>query len=150
MARFLPHAVDVVAIPRSLADTAGLDRSHRGPTFYMSSDLLEVPSEVNEALALVRENRVRLEATMGASNKFDSKHSAAAGALAQAVKALSTEARLWAAQLTEKAGRATPEQRTQAALQHLAALPDGTRLGAYRRLVELEAANTRPVPIVIQ
>lgn len=115
-----------------------------------SPDLLEVPAELNEALATVRENRVRLEKAMEGKLSFDAKHAAAAGSLASAVKALSTEARLWAAQLAETAGRATPEQRTAAALQHLAALPDGTRLDAYRRLVEREAGNMRPIELVLK
>jgi hypothetical protein len=108
-------------------------------------DILEVPSEIAEGIAVVRENRVRLEADMAkGSPSFNQKHAAAAGALASALKALSTEARLWAAQATERAGRATQEQRTQAAIAHLARLPDGTRLDAYRRLVEAEAGNARP------
>lgn len=72
---------------------------------------------------------------------FDAKHSTAANQLAGAVKALSTEARLWETQLHSRAARATPEQRTQAALRHLAGLPQGMRLDAYRQLVELEAKN---------
>jgi hypothetical protein len=111
-------------------------------------DILEVPVEIAEGIAVVRENRVRLEAEMRDGKgglKFQQKHAAAAGALASALKALSTEARLWAAQATERAGKATQEQRTQAAIQHLTRLPDGTRLDAYRQLVELEGANVRPV-----
>lgn len=115
----------------------------------MAQDLLEVPTEVNEALALVRENRARLETEMAAKIAFSQKHSDAAGKLAQAVKALSTEARLWANELTERAGRATPEQRTQAAIQHLAGLPDGVRLDAYRRLAELEGRSIRPVKLEV-
>ncbi len=112
-----------------------------------TDNLLEVPAELNEALALVRENRVRLEKAMEGKLAFDAKHSAAAGSLASAVKALSAEARLWAAQLQERAGKATQEQRTQAAVQHLARLPDGIRLEAYRRLVETEKANLRPLEL---
>jgi hypothetical protein len=107
-------------------------------------DILDVPAEIAEALAVVRENRARLEAEMGASNKFSQKHATAANGLSSALKALSTEARLWAAQATERAGRATQEQRTQAAIQHLSRLPDGTRLEAYRQLVQAEASNIRP------
>lgn len=114
----------------------------------MAHDLLEVPTEVNEALQLVRENRMRLESAMNSeSTKFNSKHADAAGKLALAVKALSTEARLWATELTERAGRATPEQRTQAAIQHLAGLPQGVRLAAYRQLAEREQANVQPIPV---
>lgn len=108
-------------------------------------DILEVPGEIAEGIAVLRENRVRLEAEMAVgSPKFNQKHAAAAGALASGLKQLSTEARLWAAQAAERAGKATQEQRTQAAIQHLARLPDGTRLEAYRRLVELEDGNQRP------
>lgn len=108
-------------------------------------DILEVPGEIAEGIAVVRENRIRLEADMAkGSVSFSQKHAAAAGSLATALKQLSTEARLWAAQATERAGRATQEQRTTAAIQHLARLPDGTRLDAYRQLVELEGANARP------
>lgn len=114
------------------------------------SDLLEVPSEVNDALALVRENRSRLEDAMTKKPGFDGKHADAAGKLAQAVKALSTEARLWADQLTERASRATPEQRTAAALQHLLGLPDGPRLDAYRQLSTRESANVRPVKLSLK
>lgn len=113
----------------------------------MATDLLEVPSEVNEALQLVRENRTRLEDAMVRKPGFDKAHADAAGKLALAVKALSTEARLWADQLTERASRATPEQRTAAAIQHLAGLPEGTRLGAYRQLVDRESSNVRPIEI---
>lgn len=107
----------------------------------MAADLLEVPAEVNDALALVRENRARLEEAMTRKPGFDSKHADAAGKLAQAVKALSTEARLWAGQLQERASKATPEQRTAAALQHLLALPQGPRADAYRQLAERERAH---------
>lgn len=113
----------------------------------MAQDLLEVPTEVNEALQLVRENRARLEAEMASKVGFNTKHADAAGKLAQAVKALSTEARLWAQELTERAGRATPEQRTAAAIQHLATLPQGTRLAAYRQLVEREERNVQPIEL---
>lgn len=113
----------------------------------MADTLLEVPSEVNEALALVRENRTRLEDAMTRKPGFDAKHADAAGKLAQAVKALSTEARLWAGQLQERASKATPEQRTQAALQHLLALPQGPRADAYRQLVERESAHVAALPL---
>jgi hypothetical protein len=116
----------------------------------MASDLLEVPTEVNEALQLVRENRARLETEMASKVGFNSKHADAAGKLAQAVKALSTEARLWAQELTERAGRATPEQRTQAAVQHLASLPQGTRLAAYRQLVEREQLAVQPLGLELK
>ncbi len=116
----------------------------------MAVDLLEVPTEVNEALQLVRENRMRLEAVMAAKVGFDPKHASAAGQLAQAVKALSTEARLWADQLTERASKATPEQRTQAAIQHLAQLPQGTRAAAYRQLCEREAACVQPMKLELK
>lgn len=115
-----------------------------------AADLTDVPAEVNEALALVRENRARLEAEMAQAVKFNAKHSDAAGKLAQAVKALSTEARLWAQELTERAGRATPEQRTQAALTHLASLPQGTRLAAYRQLVEREERAAQPLGLELK
>jgi hypothetical protein len=108
-------------------------------------DILEVPSEIAEGIALLRENRVRIDKEMAKDpTRFNAKHSAAANANATALKQLSTEARLWAAQAAERAGRATQEQRTQAAIAHLARLPDGTRLDAYRRLVEAEAGNARP------
>jgi hypothetical protein len=113
----------------------------------MAQDLLEVPTEVNEALQLVRENRARLETEMASKMGFNAKHADAAGKLAQAVKALSTEARLWAQELTERAGRATPEMRTQAAVAHLAGLPQGVRLGAYRQLVEREERNVQPIKL---
>lgn len=122
----------------------------------MSADsILEVPGEVNEALALVRENRVRLEKAMATPDKrtglaFNKAHAEAAGKLAQAVKALSTEARLWAQDVTERAGRATPEQRTQAALEHLSRLPQGTRLAAYRQLVDREAQAVQPLGIELK
>lgn len=115
----------------------------------MAHDLLEVPTEVNDALQLVRENRSRLETAMQADIKFSSKHADAAGKLAQAVKALSTEARLWATELTERAGRATPEQRTQAAIQHLVSLPQGVRLDAYRQLAERESHHVQPIGVQI-
>lgn len=111
------------------------------------ADLLEVPTEVNEALQLVRENRARLESEMATKPGFNAKHADAAGKLAQAVKALSTEARLWANELTERAGRATPEQRTAAAIEHLVSLPQGTRLAAYRKLVEREQSHVQPIEI---
>lgn len=111
--------------------------------------MLEVPAEVNDALQLVRENRARLEEAMTSDRKFSAKHADAAVKLASAVKTLSSEARLWANELTERAGRATPEQRTQAALTHLAGLPDGVRLGAYRQLAELESRSLRPVKIEV-
>jgi hypothetical protein len=114
------------------------------------ADLLEVPTEVNDALALVRENRARLEKAMEADVKFSSKHSDAAGKLAQAVKALSTEARLWANELTERAGRATPEERTAAAVKHLAGLPQGVRAGAYRQLVEAESHALQPLGLELK
>jgi hypothetical protein len=118
----------------------------------MANDLLEVPTEVNEALALVRENRMRLESAMNNQDgtRFNSKHADAAGKLAQAVKALSTEARLWAQELTERAGRATPEQRTAAAVAHLGALPQGVRADAYRQLVEREQRNVQPLQLELK
>lgn len=115
----------------------------------VAADLLEVPAEVSDSLALVREQRIRLEAVCAAKPGFDAKHADSAGKLAQAVKALSTEARLWATQLAERAARATPEQRSAAALQHLLSLPAGPRLAAYRQLVEREAENVQPVQIVL-
>lgn len=114
------------------------------------SDLLEVPSEVNDALQVVRENRTRLEEAMAKKVGFDQKHSSAAAQLAQAVKALSTEARLWADQLTERAGKATPEQRTAAAIQHLTALPQGPRAAAYRELVEREQRAVQALKLEIK
>jgi hypothetical protein len=116
----------------------------------MAQDLLEVPTEVNEALQLVRENRARLEALMLEDRKFSSKHADAAGKLALAVKALSAEARLWAQELTERAGRATPEQRTQAAVQHLVGLPQGVRAGAYRQLIEREKSHIQPLQLELK
>lgn len=113
----------------------------------MADNLLEVPSEVNEALALVRENRVRLESLMTADVKFSAKHSDAAAKLAQAVKALSTEARLWAGQLQERASKATPEQRSAAAIQHLSGLPQGPRAAAYRELIRAEGHNVQRLPL---
>lgn len=79
---------------------------------------------------------------------FDSAHADAAAKLAQATKTLSTEARLWADQLTARASRATPEQRTQACLQHLAGLPDGVRRMAYVELCKREA--TQPAPLSLR
>ena len=80
-----------------------------------------------------------------AGPRFNQKHATAANGLASALKSLSAEARQWASQMAAVAGKATLEQRTAAAIQHLARLPDGVRLDAYRRLVELEAGNIRPV-----
>lgn len=84
---------------------------------------------------------------MMTSPKFEAKYSDAANKLAQAVKSLSQEARMWAAELTERAGRATPEQRTAAAIKHLAALPQGPRADAYRKLAELESHAVRPLQL---
>jgi hypothetical protein len=111
-------------------------------------DILAVPGEITEALALLREQRKRLEDEMSAGGKkYSAKHTAAAGSLSQALKALSAEARQWAAQLATVAIKATPEQRTAAAIHHLSRLPDGPRLDAYRRLTEAEAANIRPTSL---
>lgn len=117
------------------------------------ADLLEVADEITEALALVRENRVRLEQDMNApaakaaKGAFSAKHAAAAGSLAQALKALSTEARLWAEVIAKVGTNATPEQRTAAALEHLLGLPSGARAQAYEKLVTREAYASQPVPL---
>ncbi len=115
----------------------------------MAADILDIPNELQEALQLLRENRLRLEDVMAksAAKGFSSKHATDAGKLAAAVKALSAEGRLWADQLTARASQATPDQRTAAALKHILALPQGPRLQAYRQLCTAEAALVQPLGI---
>ena len=112
-----------------------------------TDSLHEVPAELNAALEVVRENRIRLEALMTTKVTFDQKHASAAASLANAVKVLSTEARLWADQLTARAGRATAEQRTEACVRHLCGLPQGPRLQAYRTLCDTEARSMQPLQL---
>lgn len=115
----------------------------------MATDLLEVADEITEALALVRENRVRLEAVMSAKagKGFDPSHASAAHGLSQSIKALSTEARLWADVIRKLGEAATPEQRTAAALEHVLNLPTGQRAAAYAELVTREAYALQPLPL---
>jgi peptidoglycan hydrolase CwlO-like protein len=115
----------------------------------LSDSLLEVPAELESALATVRENRTRLEAAMVKRNAFDAEHAEAAARLAQATKTLSAEARLWADKLRAKAEKATPEQRTAVCLGHLSALPEGPRRDAYARLVELESSRPNAIRITV-
>lgn len=111
--------------------------------------LLEVPAELNAALETVRENRVRLEKLMTLKPGFEQKHATAAASIANAIKVLSTEARLWADQLTARAARATSEQRTEASIKHLAQLPPGPRMQAYVALCAAEARNLQPISISV-
>lgn len=109
--------------------------------------LLEVPAELNAALETVRENRLRLEKLMSVKIEFQQKHATAANGLANAVKVLSTETRLWAEQLGNMASKATAEQRTTAAVKHLLGLPPGPRAQAYKQLVQSEAARPQPIKL---
>jgi hypothetical protein len=81
---------------------------------------------------------------MAKSIGFNAKHADASSKLANAVKVLSTEARMWANELTERAVQASPEERTAACIRHLTELPDGPRKAAYEQLVAREQVNTRP------
>ncbi len=114
------------------------------------ADLLEVPEEINAALELVRENRLRLEAVMSAKVGFDAKHAAATVALAGGIKQLSTEGRLWAEVIRRLGESASPEQRTAASVAHLLALPQGLRAAAYRSIVEAERTNRQPLQLSLQ
>ena len=111
--------------------------------------LLDMPQEINSALEVLRENRVRLEKLMVTQPGYKSAHATAASSLAAAVKSLSAEARMWAEQLTSRAARATADQRTAACIRHLTKLPQGPRLAAYTALCESEARSMQPVPIKV-
>jgi hypothetical protein len=113
------------------------------------ADLLEVADEVVEALALVRENRARLESAMSKKPGFDQAHSKAAGDLATATKMLSGESRLWAEIIRKIGEAATPEQRTAAALEHLLSLPPGPRAQAYEALAQRELSNAQRIPLTV-
>lgn len=113
------------------------------------ADILDMPQEINAALEVLRENRIRLETLMVEQPKYSAKHSTAAANLASSVKALSAEARLWAEQLTARAARATADQRTAACIRHLTKLPQGPRLQAYRALCEAEGRAMQPVKLTV-
>lgn len=110
-----------------------------------NDSLMEVPAEINSVLELLQENRHRLEAAMQKKVAFDAAHAESAGKLATAVKTLSTEARQWTESLVARASRATPEERTEAAIRHLSQLPQGPRLKAYRQLLAVEAQQSQPI-----
>lgn len=116
----------------------------------MPADILDVPGEIAETMALVRENRLRLETAMTASTKFDAKHVSALGSLAASEKALSTESRLWAEVIRKLGESATPEQRTAAAIAHLSALPVGLRAKAYAELIAAESHALNGLPLRLE
>lgn len=110
-------------------------------------DLYSMPGHIQSAIAMVEDCRRRLEIAINATGKFNAAQSRQAAVLAQAVKALSSEARLWANQLREHSAKATQAERIAAATKYLADLPVGPRSDAYAALCELE--RTRPQPLAL-
>ena len=114
-----------------------------------SQDLLDVPDAIAQALSLANELRTRLETNMSSGRGYDSKHATALTALSGTLKALSTEARLWANTINEIGKNATPEQRTAASVAHLTSLPVGARAAAYRALCEHEAHTPQRLALTL-
>jgi hypothetical protein len=102
------------------------------------ADLLEIADELTEALALVRETRMRIEKVVASKPTLQSALSKDILQMSTALKNLSTESRLWAEVIAKVGQTATPEQRTAAALEHLATLPHGPRAKAYESLCRRE------------
>ncbi len=117
-------------------------------------DDLDIPGQIQETLATVDELRRRLDTAMietrgSRPNAQTNKFSTQAAALAQAVKALSTEARLWAAQAAERAGNASAERKTAVCIKWLTQLPVGIRSEAYKALEQAEALTAAPIPLKV-
>lgn len=108
---------------------------------------LDAPERIMKALEIVKTLEERLRAAMSTSGKFNGTHVRAAAQLAQAIKALSAEQRLWSDQLREHAAKATMPERIEAAVRFLADLPVGPRSQAYNQLADLEAGSTQPLKL---
>ena len=113
----------------------------------MSTDLYSMPGHIQSAIDMVESVRVRLAQAMVTAPRYSPAQAKAAGVLAQAVKALSSEARLWANQLREHAATASLDERTAAAVRFLIELPPGPRDVAYRALSEAEATAVNPLQL---
>lgn len=107
----------------------------------MSASIQDIPEEITALLGLLREQRIRMEQESAKGIKEAVKLQRPLGELANALRALSSEARQWARQVAETMESATPAQKTEVALAWLAGLPVGTRTAAYRTLADMESKS---------
>lgn len=114
----------------------------------MSASLQDIPEEITATLALLSEQRRRMEDETVSKTGYNSKLQKPLSELANALRALSSEARQWANQVEATMKSATPEQKTEVALTWLAELPVGSRTEAYKKLASLEASNFEKLPLV--
>lgn len=107
----------------------------------MSGSLQDIPTAITETLSLLAEQRHRMEQAVAEKPGYNAKMQKPLSELANALRALSSEARQWANQVAENMASATPEQKTEVALAWLTQLPVGARVAAYTELARLEAAS---------
>ena len=112
--------------------------------------ILDAPERITKALQVVKTLEERLVTAMNHTGKFNNAHIRAAGVLAQAIKALSAEQRLWADQLKEHASTASQEDRIKAAVSYLLSLPVGPRDAAYAALAAAEAVSLQPLALTYE
>lgn len=107
-------------------------------------DFLELPDELSKMLAILAEQRRRLEADMNAGmakNAGPNKdHIYAAKELAKAMSDLGHEMRMWAGHIKTNMDKMTPARKAQVVIQFVQGeLPVGQRRDLYEVLAKMEA-----------
>lgn len=114
----------------------------------MSASMQDIPEEITATLALLSEARRRMERQLSDKPGYDAKLQKPLSELANALRALSSEARQWANQTEATMASATPEQKTAVAIAWLVYLPTGARTEAYRTLALAERKTFEKLPLV--
>lgn len=118
-------------------------------------DFLELPDELSKMLAILAEQRRRLESDMNAgmakSGGPNKDHIHAAKELSKAMSDLGHEMRMWAGHIKTNMDKMTPARKAQVVIQFIQGeLPVGAREDLYRVLAKMEADRPDRVPLVVR
>jgi hypothetical protein len=118
-------------------------------------ELTEFPDQLAKMLALIEQNRQRLETDMNSGLAasegagFNSSHSRDAVALAKAAADLGREVRAWLGDLDKKVRNLGQEKHVSLAVSFLQSLPASVRYSAYDKLMSAELKRTDGIKLSV-
>lgn len=113
------------------------------------STLSEIPSKIQDTLAILKENEARLKRKMELELDFDSKVADAANKLAASISALSREGRAWHGKVEKSISDMSLKDRMDVAVQFIQRLSLGDRKKLYDRLESEECGRKDRVRIIV-